>query len=257
MKAKRTRTSTDTDDTDAWLAELHEENDILEPDGILRPGGGLTQPPASLTRPYVGLGQADGPAAPDGPPAYGQQAPKVIPGQALHPGAGPWPIPARPDELQGPASGQFRGIPADPFVPRGSSGQVTQRAVIGDELRRPVLWCQMGSCVTRFADPGARGEADNRARAIDAGWREDAFARFACPACLQTSPEFRVKYPVVAWDKKRAIAMATLMTAAIQHYRHSDPADDTGWIPAIPPGSIPRQRSHPPGIPAESTGHRQ
>ncbi len=257
MKAKLTRTNADPDDTDAWLAELHEQNDILEPDGILQPSSGGTQPPASLTRPYVGLGLADGPAAPGGPSAHGQQAPRVIPGHALHSGAGTWQIPAPPDGLQDPPSGHSRSIPPDPSVPRGRAGEAAQRAVIGDELRRPVLWCQMGSCVTRFADPGALGEADNRARAIEAGWREDAFARFACPACLQTSPEFRVKYPVVAWDKKHAIAMATLMTAAIQHYRHSDPADDTGWIPAIPPASIPRQRSHPAGIAVERAGHRQ
>ncbi len=210
MKAKLTRTNADPDDTNAWLAELHDQNDVPESDGILHPGGGRTEPPASLTRPYVG---------------------------------GTWPMPAPPDEPQGLPSGRSRSLPADPSVPRGSPRHATQRAVIGDELRRPVLWCQMGSCVTWFADPDALGEADNRARAIGDGWREDAFARFACPACLQTSPEFRVKYPVVAWDKKRAIAMATLMTAAMEHYRHSDPADDTGWIPAIEPVSIPRQRS--------------
>lgn len=242
MKAKLTRTNADPDDTNAWLAELHDQNDVLESDGILHPGGGRTEPPASLTRPYVGLGQADGPVAPDRPPAHGQQAHTATHGHALRADAGTWPRPAPPDELPGLPSGHSCSLPADPSAPRGSPRHATQRAVIGDELRKPVLWCQMGSCVSRFADPDALGEADNRARAIGDGWREDAFARFACPACLQTSPEFRVKYPVVAWDKKRAIAMATLMTAAMEHYRHSDPADDTGWIPAIEPASIPRQR---------------
>jgi hypothetical protein len=216
MKVKLTRRDADPDDTDAWLAELHGQDGILEPDGILQPSGGRAQPPASLTRPYVGL--AEGGAVPDGTPHGGQQTDKVIPGHALHPGAGTWPVPAPSDGFQDPAWGQSRSLPAGPSVLCGSAGHATQRAVIGDELRRPVLWCQMDSCVTRFADPDAHGEADNRARAIGAGWREDAFARFACPACLQTSPGFRVRYPVVAWDKKRAIAMATLMTGAIQPY---------------------------------------
>jgi hypothetical protein len=194
MKAKLTRTNADPDDTNAWLAELHDQNEVRESDGILHPRGGRTGPSASLPRPYAGQ------------------------------------IPAPRDEGRGLPSGHSSSLPAEPAVPRRSPRHATQRAVIGDELRRPVLWCQMGSCVTRFSDPDALGEADNRARAIGDGWREDAFARFACPACLQTSPEFRVKYPVVAWDKERALAMATLMAAAIHHYRHGEPADDTGAV---------------------------
>ncbi len=93
------------------------------------------------------------------------------------------------------------------------------RAVIGDELRRPVLWCQLGDCIARYADPQALGDTDNRARAVADGWREDVFGRFACPSCLQRSPEFRARYPVVPWDKDRAVAVALLMTAAARQHR--------------------------------------
>ena len=51
----------------------------------------------------------------------------------------------------------------------------TERAVIGDQLRMPIMWCEMGSCISWHADPAALGEADTRARAIGAGWRIDAF----------------------------------------------------------------------------------
>jgi hypothetical protein len=58
---------------------------------------------------------------------------------------------------------------------------ITERAVIGDELRMPVMWCEMGSCISWHSDPAALGEADIRARAIAAGWRVDALGRLTCP----------------------------------------------------------------------------
>jgi hypothetical protein len=75
------------------------------------------------------------------------------------------------------------------------------RAVIGDQLRMPVMWCEMGSCISWHADPAALGEADTRARAIGAGWRIDAFGRLACPRCQQTNPGFWATGPVVPWDR--------------------------------------------------------
>ena len=59
--------------------------------------------------------------------------------------------------------------------------EMTERAVIGDQLRMPVMRCEMGSCISWHADPAALGEADTRARAIGAGWRIDALGRLACP----------------------------------------------------------------------------
>jgi hypothetical protein len=82
------------------------------------------------------------------------------------------------------------------------------RALIGDELRRPVMWCEMGSCISWRTDPSALGEADARARAISAGWRIDALGRLACPQCQQTDPSFWATSPVVRWDRYTAFARA-------------------------------------------------
>ena len=86
--------------------------------------------------------------------------------------------------------------------------EMTGRAVIGDQLRMPVMWCEMGSCISWHADPAALGEADTRARAIGAGWRIDAFGRLACPRCQQTDPGFWATGPVVRWDRYTAVARA-------------------------------------------------
>ncbi len=73
---------------------------------------------------------------------------------------------------------------------------ITERAVIGDELRMPTMWCEMGSCISWHADPAALGEADIRARAIAAGWRVDALGRLACPRCQQSNGQFWATRPV-------------------------------------------------------------
>ena len=82
----------------------------------------------------------------------------------------------------------------------------TVRAVIGDELRMPIMWCEMGSCISWRTDPSALGEADARARAISAGWRIDALGRLACPQCQQTDPGFWATSRVVRWDRYTAVA---------------------------------------------------
>jgi hypothetical protein len=84
----------------------------------------------------------------------------------------------------------------------------TARAVIGDQLRIPIIWCEMRSCVSWHADPEALGEADNRRRAFRAGWRIDALGRLACPQCQQTDADFWATAPVVPWDRYTAIARA-------------------------------------------------
>ena len=82
------------------------------------------------------------------------------------------------------------------------------RAVIGDQLRLPIMWCEMGSCISWFAHPAALGEADIRARAIGAGWRVDAVGLLTCPQCQQTAARFQSPRPVVPWDRDKAIAMS-------------------------------------------------
>jgi hypothetical protein len=87
------------------------------------------------------------------------------------------------------------------------------RAVIGDQLRMPITWCEMGCCISWHSDPAALGEGDARARAIGADWRIDAFGRLACPRCQQTDPDFRASRPVVPWDRYTAIVAAARITA--------------------------------------------
>jgi hypothetical protein len=62
---------------------------------------------------------------------------------------------------------------------------VTEHCVIGDQIRLPAACCDIVGCGAEFADLAALGEADNRARALAAGWRADAFGRLVCPACQQ------------------------------------------------------------------------
>ena len=67
------------------------------------------------------------------------------------------------------------------------------RAIIGDEIRVPVLWCEFGACIARYSSRDALGERELRARALDAGWCYDALGRLACPRCARHDPAFRVR----------------------------------------------------------------
>lgn len=73
---------------------------------------------------------------------------------------------------------------------------ITERAVLGDQLRRPIAWCDMPACISRHDDPAAAGEADIRSRALAAGWRHDAVGRLVCPHCQQRNPGLWVAYPL-------------------------------------------------------------
>lgn len=59
------------------------------------------------------------------------------------------------------------------------------RAIIGDGIRTPSLWCESGNCISRFTCADALGERDLRAQALAAGWRYDAVGSLACPKCAQ------------------------------------------------------------------------
>jgi hypothetical protein len=59
------------------------------------------------------------------------------------------------------------------------------RAIIGDGVRTPSLWCESGTCIARFTCADALGERDLRAQALAAGWRYDAVGNLACPKCAQ------------------------------------------------------------------------
>ena len=73
--------------------------------------------------------------------------------------------------------------PAVRFDPLIHPVAITGHCVIGDQIRVPAAWCAMTGCQAAFADPAALGEADNRARAVAAGWAKDALGRLVCPDC--------------------------------------------------------------------------
>ncbi len=152
------------------------------------------------------LRDGEGGEAGEAGPAAGGSAPEY-PEYAAPPAA--WPAaaaddPDDPDDLADPY------YPADPEY-ASPDLPPTEPAVIGDELRLPIAWCEMGSCISHHADPDALGEADIRARAIESGWRVDALGRLACPQCQQSSSSFWATRPVVVWDRDRAVRMAARM----------------------------------------------
>lgn len=82
-------------------------------------------------------------------------------------------------------SGSF---PRMSFDPLSHPVAITGQSVIGDQIRLPADWCAMAGCEAAFAEPAALGEADNRARAVAAGWAKDALGRLVCPACQRDHP---------------------------------------------------------------------
>ena len=134
--------------------------------------------------------------------------------------------------------------------------QITERAVIGDELRIPIMWCEMGSCISWHSDPAALGEADIRARAIAAGWRVDALGRLACPRCQQNDGRFWATHPV----RLRAPGAAP---AALSAASDCDDAAGVGggaeaWTipavePALPPLPVQEWQQEPVSHPAMLT----
>ena len=195
--------------TNEWLAELRDDRQA--------------EPPGTGTQTAL---EAAPPERPDFP------AHAAIPGQRRAFGQAtdaPWdsapaPAPPRTGATGFPAPAEAAASVASIPAPAGAAASVasipapaeaaaaapvTARAAIGDELRRPIMWCEMASCINYHADPSALGEADARVRAIRAGWRIDAVGRLACPRCQQTT-SFWAPGPVVPWDRATALVMTTL-----------------------------------------------
>jgi hypothetical protein len=130
-------------------------------------------------------------------------------------------------------------VPAPPTErPPASAGRAARpatagRALIGDQLRVPILWCELAPCISHHANPAALGEADNRTRALSAGWRLDRLGRLTCPRCQQSSPWFWPAHPVVPWDKEAAATMAALMAARDRANGASRDAEvaHEAWVP--------------------------
>lgn len=128
-----------------------------------------------------------------------------------------------------------------------TSPVIAERAVIGDQIRIPSVWCQMGSCIAHYTDPAALGEHDVRARAMAVGWREDAFGRHACPSCQQRDPRFWATRPLVRWDRDVAVARIGLAAAAHEARRIREGggrrAREGGTTQAM--GAVPQPREEP------------
>ena len=141
-----------------------------------------------------------------------------------------------------------------------TSVEITERSAIGDELRIPIAWCEMGSCISHHEDPAALGEADIRARAVAEGWRVDALGRLACPKCQQSDAWFWTAHPVAPWDRETAVARTTLMAAVVrEHAAFTDAAErERGVIPDARPAigvSVARGRHREyPGRPPRGPG---
>jgi hypothetical protein len=181
---------------DDWLAELREDGraDRAEP-GAERTEPGAERTEAGAERTEPGADRAEAGAERTEPASDGVRT------EAQSPPAAP------------AAPATTLAASAAPPASAESVASATGRAVIGDQLRIPITWCEMGSCISRHADPAALGEGDQRARAIGIGWRIDAFGRLACPQCQQTDPGFRATHPVVPWDRYTAMARAARIAA--------------------------------------------
>jgi hypothetical protein len=184
-----------------WLAE-HRNGESADPAGpgnAEPPGPGYAVPASYSYGVRTSPGHAE-------PASYARAVP-AGPGYAVPAGYG------RAEPADGGARPETPARPAALAAPAGPAGP-TVRAVIGDQLRPPVTWCEMGSCVSWYADPAALGEADTRARAIDAGWRIDALGRLACPRCQQTHPGFRASSQVARQDRYTALARTSRASRA-------------------------------------------
>jgi hypothetical protein len=107
----------------------------------------------------------------------------------------------------------------------------------------PVMWCEMGSCISWYTHPAALGEVDTRARAIAAGWLIDALGRLACPGCQQTDPGFWAACPVVPWDRYLAIARAARIAAV-----SGDSTSGSAWGASADLGRPASAASSPPEL---------
>lgn len=205
----------------AWIAQLRDEGSDAGYSGA-RPSGGT----ASDGAPGDG-----GPVRKIAAPAVSAGTPPAVPSGTL-PAAPSGTLPAVPGTV--PASDS-----------RAPGPSTAERAVIGDQLRIPIVWCELAQCISHHTNPAALGEADIRARALSAGWRFDRLGRLTCPECQQSSPWFWPAHPVALQDREAAAIMVALMAA---HHRRNG-ADHTA--------EVAHETLIPPVRPAASTPQNQ
>ena len=95
-----------------------------------------------------------------------------------------------------------------------------------DLIGQHIMLC--GTCPperrSRFSDPMAghmpHGFEALRVSAYVSGWRLDAFARWACPACQMTD-RYRAPYGVILWDPDAAGAYLRGLAQDEQEYRQA------------------------------------
>ena len=132
------------------------------------------------------------------------------------------------------------------FDPLTHPVAITGQCVIGDQIRVAAEWCAMAECEAAFAEPAALGEADNRARAVAAGWAKDALGRLRCPACQRDHPVpvwwVSPREPSPVSDLGPAGATARSASSASQSVRSAAPerppaeAQGGGRPPAVAQG---------------------
>src|SRR5262245_45550970 len=210
----------------AWIAQLRDEGSDAGPSdagyGDARPSGGT----ASDGAPGDG-----GPVRKIAAPAVSAGTPPAVPSGTL-PAAPSGTLPAVPGTV--PASDS-----------RAPGPSTAERAVIGDQLRIPIVWCELAQCISHHTNPAALGEADIRARALSAGWRFDRLGRLTCTECQQSSPWFWPAHPDSLQYREAAAIMCALMAA---HHRRNG-ADHTA--------EVAHETLIPPVRPAASTPQNQ
>jgi len=144
---------------------------------------------------------------------------RAFPRHARRPGAGGWAGPMAGLRSPGPQVDRHPPRPPARRDPLVHPVAITEHCVIGDQIRVPAAGCDMAGCVARFADPAALGEADNRARALVAGWGEDGLGRLVCPACQQRHRQSAARQMIVPEPK-------------------AAPARTPAGGPAGPPGAV-------------------
>jgi hypothetical protein len=237
-----------------WLDQLREDGRDKSEFGSAddpassagRPAEAAAQPTAlAAARPTAdpSLGATAAPASPASDRAEIWPSPEIAaPASPASDRAEIWPSP----EIAAPAS------PASDRAQIYASPEIPERAPIGDELRIPIAWCEMDSCILHYAHPAALGEADIRSRAIAAGWRIDGLGRLACPKCQQ-GPSFWTTQRVTLWDRKRAVAIASRMAAAAREAEAAGPVG--GRAAGIPATEQPLVPLPSPGWNRECLGH--